>query len=419
MCAEFAAVGKIMKSISYNGISECVTWVLNANPAGVIGEMQTALVQSKERRAAEEAMRGMGLQQSPILSQLFLYLVETAIERPEHVIGEHELARTILSKDKDFDPKLDSSVRVHMTRLRARLASYYRKLEGEPEVVVDLPKGVYQARFLFSQPITMEPEVAAEVVELPSITPASRHPWRWWALSLLIVALATGAWFWVRSSGNSGWEQFLSAREEPLVVFSAAEMVGSYHTGLRRYEAGVDRPEQLNLTYTGTGEVLGSLALARQVASLGHQLTARRSHELAWEDARQRPLILLGSTMQNAALRELQFAAKYDFSRDADGRMRIVNMKPARGEASEFVATPGNAREFALIRLFRPSAARPYVLSMGGLTTAGTQAAAEFMCSAEGMDTLMKQGRQFEAVLAVRSVRGAPLERHIVALHFF
>ena len=53
------------------------------------------------------------------------------------------LAVDALRRGPDFDPRVDSSVRVHSARLRTKLAEYYQGDGASEPVEVFLPKGTY------------------------------------------------------------------------------------------------------------------------------------------------------------------------------------------------------------------------------------------------------------------------------------
>ena len=56
---------------------------------------------------------------------------------------EYEIAREVYDKPEDFNPQIDPIVRVEASRLRLRLAEYYRDGGGGDDLVLELPKGSY------------------------------------------------------------------------------------------------------------------------------------------------------------------------------------------------------------------------------------------------------------------------------------
>ena len=64
---------------------------------------------------------------------------------PEPRSRNIRLRQRFLAGPTDFDPQLDSMVRVQAGRLRVKLAEYYGSDGAEDPVVVELPKGTYVA----------------------------------------------------------------------------------------------------------------------------------------------------------------------------------------------------------------------------------------------------------------------------------
>jgi hypothetical protein len=64
-----------------------------------------------------------------------------SIEKPNQVIKEYGLATTVLGRPETFDARLDSAVRVHTARLRAKLAEYYMSEGADDTTVIEVPKG--------------------------------------------------------------------------------------------------------------------------------------------------------------------------------------------------------------------------------------------------------------------------------------
>jgi hypothetical protein len=96
----------------------------------------------------EKVTRSPQLQNSESLSALFRFLVRRALEDPAAPPREHEIAIKVFGRTAEFDPKLDSTVRVQASRLRAKLSEYYSAAGTEDSIIVEIPKGGYLARFV-------------------------------------------------------------------------------------------------------------------------------------------------------------------------------------------------------------------------------------------------------------------------------
>ena len=64
-----------------------------------------------------------------------------AVENPGVPIKEYQIATEVFWPGADFDPRLDSTVRVQTGRLRSKLNEYYSGQGSEDRLIVEIPKG--------------------------------------------------------------------------------------------------------------------------------------------------------------------------------------------------------------------------------------------------------------------------------------
>src|SRR5438309_4288152 len=95
-----------------------------------------------EKLVASHALHG-----SESLCKLLRYLGKQALEQPGVPVKEYQIATEVFGRQADFDPQLDSMVRVQAGRLRTKLAEYYSTEGASDRVVVELPKGSYAVAF--------------------------------------------------------------------------------------------------------------------------------------------------------------------------------------------------------------------------------------------------------------------------------
>src|SRR5580698_7125477 len=81
------------------------------------------------------------------LSRLLRFLVERQLEGRDSELKESLIGVEVYGRRPDYDPKLDSTVRSEMARLRARLSKYYSTEGIQDTLVIDLPKGSYVPAF--------------------------------------------------------------------------------------------------------------------------------------------------------------------------------------------------------------------------------------------------------------------------------
>src|SRR5882762_3982093 len=123
----------------------CVTLVLQClHPAPCRDRMSDRAQQlaQLEKLLASHALHG-----SESLCKLLQYLATHSLEHPGVSPKEYQIATEVFGRQKDFDPHLDSMVRVQAGRLRAKLAEYYASEGADDQLVLEMPKGSYGLTF--------------------------------------------------------------------------------------------------------------------------------------------------------------------------------------------------------------------------------------------------------------------------------
>src|SRR5450755_1881231 len=73
----------------------------------------------------EKLNRSSVLHGSESLCKLLRYLGEHSLHAPGSPLKEYQIATEVFGRSGDFDPRLDSTVRVQTGRLRSKLTEYY------------------------------------------------------------------------------------------------------------------------------------------------------------------------------------------------------------------------------------------------------------------------------------------------------
>src|SRR3984893_8783549 len=84
---------------------------------------------------------------SESLCKLLRYMSKHALDHPGASLKEYQIATEVFGRSDDFDPQLDSMVRVQAGRLRGKLAEYYSVNGSDDAIVVELPRGTYVLAF--------------------------------------------------------------------------------------------------------------------------------------------------------------------------------------------------------------------------------------------------------------------------------
>src|SRR3977135_707109 len=95
-----------------------------------------------ERLVSSQTLHG-----SESLCKLLRYLAKHVLDHPGVSLKEYQIATEVFGRQPDFDPQLDSMVRVQAGRLRTKLAEYYASEGTDDQITVELPKGTYGLTF--------------------------------------------------------------------------------------------------------------------------------------------------------------------------------------------------------------------------------------------------------------------------------
>lgn len=365
---------------------------------------------------------------------------------------EYQIATEVFGRPPNFDPQLDSTVRVQAGRLRVKLSEYYASDGVEDPIVVELPKGAYALSFHHRAAAGARTH-GATVHEFEREEAFERHSSRRWmiaagALSVLLVGsvAAIVGLLATRSTAEAGaarrddaapaafrlfWKRFVAGPQEPWVIFSNAAFVGRPETGMRYYNAGQDSRNAILDHYTGVGEVLAVHELDYVFDLLRRRIRVKRGSLFSLDDAKNNDLIFIGSPSENLTLLEIPGTQEFLFQRMTSGPRKgdlaIRNVHPQADEPKEFLATPSGqplTEDYAVVALVRGLNPAQSVLILAGTTTIGTQAAVEYVCRQNTVEGLLLrlsvsdtgELKPFEAVVRVKVTRGVPVETQLVAL---
>ena len=116
--------------------------------------------------------RSLVLRGSESLCRLLRYLGEHSLEASGTSLKEYQIATEVFGRPADFDPRLDSTVRVQTGRLRSKLAEYYGGEGAADRMVIEIPKGAYSLTYHMRPPAEAAPvREAPPEPEVQRLTP--------------------------------------------------------------------------------------------------------------------------------------------------------------------------------------------------------------------------------------------------------
>lgn len=80
---------------------------------------------------------------APRLSRFLSFIVESKLAGKAAEVKESLIAVEVYGRPTNYDPQIDSTVRVEAWRLRAKLREYYESMGKNSRVTIELPKGGY------------------------------------------------------------------------------------------------------------------------------------------------------------------------------------------------------------------------------------------------------------------------------------
>lgn len=442
----------------------------------------------------EKVLHSRTLQNSESLKAFLRFVVEKTVEDQEALLKEYTIATEVFGRDSDYDPRIDSVVRVQAGRLRTKLHEYYANEGKADQIMIDLPKGHYHPVFNYA-PSADIPETAsapppapeestnghAQAASLHEHTsveapPAARIAN---ALGLILVGVAvvglsvalTALYFRNREPQRQTaadaapfnadefkavWGVFVSDPEPPLLVLSnpavyrfvnkadpSAATARALQLTPEQSRATTETPEfkeqnlpidegqpQLLLSvgmYTGMGEAIGLYRLSTFFRSANKDVVLRQSRHANAADLKYRNVILLGSVYVNEWSRKLPGSESFHYTDAAT----IENRRPLPGEEREyrpqFDERTGELRtDYAIITVQPNVSGEHVVMTLAGLYSEGTEAAAEFVTTKNHLVVLAQRLKEaggqgappkyYQALLKVGVENGTPTTITLVAL---
>src|SRR5215510_12310805 len=110
----------------------------------------------------ERLLQSRVLHGSETLKAFLRYVVLESINNQEGHLKEYTIAAEVFGRNSDYDPRNDSIVRVQAGRLRSKIQEYYATEGKHDKVLIDLPKGHYNAVFSYARGANGEGQAVTE-----------------------------------------------------------------------------------------------------------------------------------------------------------------------------------------------------------------------------------------------------------------
>jgi len=353
----------------------------------------------------QRILQSKAFRTSEIHRTLLSYLAEKSVSGTADGLKEYTVGLDVFAKPDSYDPRQESTVRMHVARLRQKLGEYYRTEGLEDPIFVDLPKGGFKLTF---EPREVRPDPAPE----PPIAAARWGRKEIGLIAGLVIALGLAVYFGMRlrQVERTGletardwtpelqqlWEPLVSSKR-PLIVCLSTPNAGSSEAG------------------TATGAVL----LGQFLGMLHKQdVLVTSSDQIAAPEVAMGNVVFLGPVAGNRQMQAM--SADRPFVLEPDG---IRNMSPKPGEPELFADKPprdpqDTEESYALISRVPGLYGNGEVLYLAGnrisSITGEVQAFTDAMFAKTLVSKMKKPDgslpRYYQVVLKVRSMDTMPIE---------
>jgi TolB-like protein len=121
------------------------------------------------------------------MSAFLRFVVERGLAGEGDQLKEYVVGVAVFGRSDDYDPRLDSIVRVEARRLRTKLDEYYAADGQNDPIIIRMPRGSYVPTFELR---VAEPRAAVPAPAAAAAPPSARRNWRPALIALALVALA-------------------------------------------------------------------------------------------------------------------------------------------------------------------------------------------------------------------------------------
>ncbi len=160
------------------------------------------------------------------LARMLAFICEKHFEGRDEQVKEYTIAVEALGRRSDFDPQVDTIVRVTAHSLRKRLQEIYSNGGAEHAVHIVIPAGHYVPSFVHREsdakrmeldlPLSLEADVPAPTADAPQAAlPPAKGGGMWMLMTALVVALGIYGMFVYAHNKSSSVATALTAGSPP------------------------------------------------------------------------------------------------------------------------------------------------------------------------------------------------------------
>jgi hypothetical protein len=412
----------------------------------------TALLGSEPLDEIKALLESTSLDRSATLKKLLVYLWQNRGE----IVSEYAVATEALGRRPDFDPKIDATVRVQISRLRLKLKEFYEGEGADFPLLLQIPMGTHVLE-VSQRPVDSAATAEVSSVSNPAPDRRSRHTLYLFLLAAMcVLVIGLGFLLWknqqelsrpgiAKTPAREFWGRILDGPQRTRIVLPTPDFfffksdntrvrdlhVNDYSTWdtsaiLKKLSAESKEAPHLDQSYTVKADTFAAIGLARYLdeAGLGQRVD--------FVDNAQAPLQTLGQANQIVFG---TYTTLYPYKSYLD-RMNFVigphenyvsNLHPAPGEAKSYAKTWENGGDLrtvqpGIIALLPSLEGNTHLLL---LQARYSSSLITFLTSSSGVDQLEEMWKKhgsptyYEAVIFAEMDGDRVIRAWPVALHSF
>jgi len=363
-------------------------------------------------KSLEGVLRSPQFKDALQLQSLLKYIVENSIGGHDDALKERIIGMNVFGRKPDYETADDPIVRSRVGQLRRRLEQYYASAEAaESSVQILIPNGSYRPTFVLGQgtrgankvipPLDPPPPMAAAA----AAKPPRETRWLIWGIAAVVAfSVFLAAWILIPRWGKTELDLFwgpLFEADKNVIIYTAPGLVYVPSASYQERFRATNSPDDMKLPMgkwelpvltdgdvltakdlviektaaSGSGEVVACAKLAVLLTNHHRAFDMRSDSNLPFADIRNSPAVLLGGYNN---FWTIETTRDLPFFLDRAARIRE---RGGQGRVWSIAYQPGVSpqEDYSLVtRHFDAKTGSP-LISLSGITTCGTRAAADFV----------------------------------------
>ncbi len=396
-----------------------------------IGEVQTEL---------ETLLRSEQFSSSKRCCEFLEFVVKAALVRDYESLTERVLGAELFGRPIDYETSSDAIVRVRANDVRRRLAQHYSQVRPDPKIRICLTSGSYIPEFHW-----LAPEAPAAPVEASAASPSltgvsatipaatvvvqSGTVWQKLTKPLLIATvllLAVNAILILFTHNPTPpasvlrefWQPLIQDHGGAIVCFGNATSFWPSESVRQAIEKGdqalLGNPGRITVTRDDTvtaGNLRAAVSISNLLSGYGITNQLRWPQEVQSAEVNRSNAIFIGA-FNNPWSMSLNEGLRFSFKDIQTASQRVWSIQDRTSPGQQWSITQAypeqNNVDYALITRVIDREGKRVVISVGGLSQFGTEAAGEFITDEAALNDFARtaprgwENRNLQIVLGMR-----------------